>query len=255
MRHIPRPKGWRNKQAVLLAVATMFTGGLGAYFTVKTAGEIDHTHWLAATITAAAAVGFVVCAVAATLMLAGRGSLRASFGSAGTTFLPTPVTKWTALVAASLIVGPVLYMTYGSRVTDDLPALAGKDYGRLLVMVIAGAVLLIVITRRSLSGRRPMLTISADGIEFDDLATRFTIDWDDITDIVGHIPKRRYFRPVVFERTCGTLLAVNNASSYVPGGRALFWLIRFYWLHPTHRSELATGAAIDRLTTDRITVD
>jgi hypothetical protein len=233
----------------------MFTGGLGALFTVKTIGEIENTHWLAATITAAAAAGFLICAAAATLMLAGRGSLRASYGSAGTTFLPPPVTKWTALIAASLIVGPVLYMTYGSRVTDDLPALAGKDYGRLLVMVIGGVVLLIVIARRSLSGRRPVLTISADGIEFDDLSTRYTIDWDDITDIVGHLPKRRYFRPIVFERKSGPLLAINNASSYVPGGRALFWLIRFYWLHPAHRSELASGAAIDRLMTDRITVD
>lgn len=255
MKHLPRPEGWWNKQAALLGVAVMFTGGLGAFFTVKTVGEIEHTHWMAVTITAAAAVGFLICAVAATLMVAGRGSLRASFGSAGTTFLPPPVTKWVALVAVSLIVAPALYMTYGSRVADDLPELSGKDYGRLLVMVVAGVVLLIVTARRSLSGRRPVLTISADGIEFDDLSTRFTIDWDDVTDIVGHLPKRRYFRPVVFERKSGPLLAINNASSYVPGGRALFWLIRFYWLHPAHRSELATGAAIDRLTTDRITVD
>ncbi len=255
MKQLPRPEGWWNRQAVLLVFALMFTGGLGAYFTVKTMGEIEHTHWMAATITAAAAVGALVCAVALTLMLTGNGTLRASFGSAGTTFLPPPATKWAAVLAACFIVGPVLYMLYGSRLTDDLPALNAKDTARLSVIAVAGAVLLVVVVRRSLSGRRPLLTISVEGIEYDDLSNHFVIAWDDVSNIVGRLPKGRHFRPVVFERHSGPPLAVNNASSYVPGGRPLFWLIRYYWLHPECRGELATGAAIDRMSTGRISVD
>lgn len=255
MKQLPRPKGWWNRQAFLLVFGLMFTGGLGAFFTVKTVSGLEHTHWMAATITAAAAIGLLICAASVTLMLTGKSTLRASFGSAGTTFLPPPVAKWAAVVAVCFIVGPMLYMLYGSHVSDDLPALSTKDYVRLSLIVVACVVLLVVVIRRSLSSHRPLLTISMQGIEYDDLATRFTIDWDDITDIVGHLPKSRRFRPVVFERQSGPPLSINNAPSYVPGGRALFWLIRYYWLHPTRRGELATGAAIDRLVTERITVD
>jgi len=255
MKQLPRPKGWWNKHAILLTFALVFTGGLGVHFAVKTAGELERTHWMAATITAIATVASLVCAGAATLILTGNGTLRASFGSAGTTFLPPPATKWTAVLAACFIVGPLLYMIYGSRLTDDLPALSTKDCVRLSMIAVAGVVLLVATVRRWLSDRRPLLTLSEGGIEYDDLFNRFVIGWDDINDIVGNPPKGRYFRPVVFERRSGPPLAVNNASSYVPGGRALFWLIRYYWLHPAQRGELATGAAIDRLVTDRITVD
>ncbi len=218
MKRLPRPKGWWNRQAVLLVFALMFTGGLGAFFTVKTVGGLERTHWMAATITAAAAIGLLVCAVAVTLTLTGGGTLRASFGSAGTTFLPPPVAKWSAVFAVCFIVGPVLYMVYGSHVTDDLPAPVPKDYVRMSLIAVACVVLLVVIIRRSLSGNRPMLTISAEGIEYDDLMTRFTIDWDDIADITGHLPKGRRFRPVVFERKSGP--PSNDQNLWMSLGRA-----------------------------------
>lgn len=254
MNQLPRPEGWGRRISVLVFAVALF-GGLGALFAGKTAGEIENTHWMAAVITGAASTSLLLMAVAGTLMLAGHGTLRASFTTTGTTLLPAPVAKWFAMVAISFVVAPVLYMVYSSQLTDDLPALNSKDYFRLPVMVVGGVMMLVVLARRAYSDRRPALKISAEGIDYDDLSTQYTLGWDDIADIVGSLPKRKMFRPVVFERKSGPPLVINNASTYVPGGRALFWLIRYYWLHPDHRSELATGAAIERLSTDRITVD
>ena len=40
---------------------------------------------------------------------------------------------------------------------------------------------------------------------------------------------------------------ISVADIYVPGGVALYWLVRHYWRHPEDRTELVDTRAKERL--------
>lgn len=250
MSDLPTPEGW-NKRLFVFVVALVFAGGGGAYFAFKTVVEAEHTHWMAAVITTAAAVTLLIIAIGIALLLAGRVRLRASFDSTtGTTLRPAPVNRWLAVIAICMITGPSLYLIYGARVQDDLGTVTSRDRGRLPLLVIGGVVVLVLMIWNRRRGQ-PTLRISAGGVDYNDVSTRFAVSWDEVVDIVGFVPKRRNFRPVVFECKDGPPAVINNAAAYAPGGVALFWTIRHYWLNPQDRPELANGLAIERLTAER----
>jgi hypothetical protein len=43
-------------------------------------------------------------------------------------------------------------------------------------------------------------------------------------------------KPVVFNMTDGSVLAINGADSYRPGGAALYWMVRYYFRNPGKRA-------------------
>lgn len=112
-----------------------------------------------------------------------------------------------------------------------------------------------VLVFRNVKRGRPALTLAAEGVDYLDASVKFTVSWDEVTDIVGIAPKGKTFRPVVFERKDGPPVVIANAAARSPGGRALFWMIRHYWLHRAVGAELVNGVAVERLTSGRFAAE
>jgi hypothetical protein len=246
---LPKPQGW-NTRVRRYGSILVITGSGGAYFVYKTVRAAEHTHWLASAVTAAAAVAFLVPAVSIGLSLAGRGRLRASFDATGTTLLVAAVARWLGVWFASVSVGTVLYLLFGSHMHDDLPDVRFRSIGWLGAVLVGGVLGLGLVIRAS-RRERPALRLCADGVILHDAVVRYTVSWDEIRDITGVVPQGKSLRPIVFERGDGAPAVVGNAALYAPGGVALFWMIRHYWRHPHERAELANGVAIERLRAGR----
>lgn len=117
-------------------------------------------------------------------------------------------------------------------------------------MLLVCGVVGLDLTVRSARRGRPVLRLSPDGTW-----GRFTNNWVEVTDIVGVAPRGKAFRPVVLERKDGAPAVINNAAAWSPGGRALFRMIRHYWLHREDRAELVNGVAVERLTAGRFAAE
>ena len=125
---------------------------------------------------------------------------------------------------------------------------------RRFVVIGAGAVGVGLVLRAA-RRPRPALRLSADGVDFHDAVTQFTLSWDEIENISGVAIGTRGFRPVVFESGGAEPSVIGSAALYVPGGVALFWMIRHYWRHPGERGDLSNGVAIERLKSRRFVAE
>lgn len=252
MNDLPTPQGWNTRVRANGSILVI-TGSGGAYFVYMTVRAAEHTHWLASAVTAAAAVALLLGAVSIALPLAGRGRLRASFDATGSTLLAAAVVRWLGVWFSSVIVGTVLYLSFGSHMRDDLPDVRFRSIGWLAIVLVAAVVGLGLVIRAS-RRERPALRLCADGVVFHDAVVRFTVSWDEIRDITGVVPQGKGQRPIAFERRDGAPAIIANAALYAPGGVALFWMIRHYWHHPRERAELTNGVAIERLKAGRFRV-
>ena len=81
--------------------------------------------------------------------------------------------------------------------------------------------------------------------------------WDDVLDVLDFIPWQDPSTPptasapqtpIVFVMRDRSLQVLPSGVAYAPNGRAVFWMVRNYWLHPEERAELLNGVAIGRLT-------
>lgn len=251
MTDLPAPEGWKNR-FLLYGFGLLVMGSLGLFFAHKTVLAVQRTHWLAATICLAVVVISLIIEAGIVWVMMGRAKLRASVGTGGTTLRPAPVAKYLVALMVTIVVGSGLFLMFGSQVQDDLAATA-RDRGKIVALLV-GSLLGLGFMVRTRRRPAPILRLSADGVEFSDTYTTFTLAWDEIRDITGCAPKGKTYRPVVFEVHADAPPAViNNASAWAPDGAALFWLIRHYWLHREDRAELSNGVAIERLTDGRVT--
>jgi hypothetical protein len=104
MTDLPTPAGWKRRY-LLFGCTLAATAAAGVYFTGKTVRAAEHTHWVAAVITAAAALVSLIIAVAVVFVLVDRVRLRASNDATGTTLRPAPVAAWQVLMFTAIIVG------------------------------------------------------------------------------------------------------------------------------------------------------
>ncbi|MHA7664093.1 hypothetical protein [Mycolicibacterium sp. HS_4_1] len=248
---LPAPEGWKNR-FLLYSIGLLVMGSLGLFFAYKTVLAVQRTHWIAATICLAVVVISLIIEAGIVWVMTGHAKLRASVDADGTTLRPGPVSKYLVALMVTIIVGSGLFLMFGSQLHDDLPATA-RDRGKIIALLVCSLLGLGFMAR---TRRRPgpMLRLSADGVEFSDTYTTFTLAWDEIRDITGCAPKGKTYRPVVFEVHADAPPAViNNASAWAPDGAALFWLIRHYWRHREDRGELSNGVAIERLSDRRVT--
>lgn len=253
MTDLPTPDGWKNR-LVLYSVGLIVMGSLGLFFAYKTVLAIQRTHWLAATICLAAVVVSLIIVAGIAWVMMGRTKLRASVDAGGTTLSPAPMSKYFVVLLVAMIVGCGLFLMLGSQVQDDLPATA-RDRGKVIALLV-GSVLGLGLMARARRKSAPILRLSADGVDFTDSYTTFTLAWNEIRDITGTAPRSKTYRPVVFEvHREAPPAVINNASAWAPDGAALFWLIRHYWRHSQDRGELSNGIAIERLTSGSITAE
>lgn len=71
--------------------------------------------------------------------------------------------------------------------------------------------------------------------------------WDEVTDVSDTAPDRpQAIYPLVITTDDGERHSIDNSAMYTRDGRTLYEFVRFYWLHPERRSELADGRALER---------
>lgn len=99
------------------------------------------------------------------------------------------------------------------------------------------------------------LNLSPDGFYAQEKPVK-TGRWDDVLDILDFVPwadpalaptPNAPLTPIVFVMRDRSLQMLPSGSGYAPNGRAVFWMVRNYWLHPEERAELLNGVALNRL--------
>lgn len=180
--------------------------------------------------------------------------LRGRYDENGTTLDALPAGPWIIVMCGALSLGIGMYLLYSARVHDDWPSPSTRDAGRLIALAVVSVLCAAMLLWNMRKGK-PVLTLSPSGIDyrFPGECT-FTISWDHVVDITSApLTKRgKGTRPIVFALADGTLAAIAHASTWAPGGTALYWLCRHYWRHPADRGELVNGVALERLACERI---
>jgi len=71
--------------------------------------------------------------------------------------------------------------------------------------------------------------------------------WDEVTDVSDTAPDRpQAIYPLVITTDDGEQHSIDNSAMYTREGRTLYEFVRFYWLHPELRVELADERAVER---------
>ncbi|GAA2401259.1 hypothetical protein [Mycolicibacterium llatzerense] len=251
---LPKPDGWSNRYLLVGVGGTVVAAGFG-FFGYKTVIAAGATHWLAMIIALCGTVAFGIMTAAVIVRVTAATKLRGRYDEKGTTFDAVPAGLWIIVMCGALSLGIGLYLLYSARVHADWPSPSTRDTGRLTALAVVSVLCAAMLLWNMRKGK-PALALSPDGIDyrFPGECT-FTVSWDDIVDITGvPLTKRgKGTRPIVFVRADGTRVAIAHASTWVPGGTALYWLCRHYWRYPADRCELVNGVALDRLTGARIT--
>lgn len=196
----------------------------------------------------ALAACFVLVVIALQLVRRGLTSLRAEHDSTGTTILPDR--RFTTFVIVGLILGTVSMLTIAIALplrAFDIPLSPGMQTFSPFVAgfgALAGFVGLVVGWRRGGVG---YVDVTTDGVEIANIAYTESVDWNDIADVRASADSKKTRKAVVLVRRDGTEKIIDGADIYVPGGSALYWMVRHYWQHPDNRSELTDGRAIQRL--------
>jgi hypothetical protein len=194
------------------------------------------------------AMGFVLVIAALHGMGRGSTSLRTEHDQSGTTFCPDR--RFSTLVVASLML-----VTLGMGMIAvalplgalDVPMSAGMRTFSPFVAgfgALVGAVGLAVGWRRGGIG---YVHLGLEGIEIANIAYTESVDWQDITDVRDTAETKKTRRAVVLVLRDGHEKLIDGADIYVPGGAALYWMVRHYWRSPGDRAELTDGSAVTRI--------
>jgi hypothetical protein len=130
----------------------------------------------------------------------------------------------------------------------DIPVPRNDE--RYFVIVCAAGALVGVFSVRQMIMRRgtSYLRLTVDGVETGNTVTSAQRSWDEVTDVADRPRKGRKSTGTTYITTADGHTRVLPSDWYTPGGHALREFVRFYWRHPEHRTELADGRAVERLT-------
>lgn len=209
---------------------------------------VIHGSYLTAVVAFGPAAFVVSMLVAVALVLAGRTTPRTTADTTGFTVLPDR--RFTVLVLAGIIA----FIPSGTLFTVLAPLgridLALNTGMRILGPIAAGIVTLIGIAGLIVARRRGEVghvKLTPAMVENADILSTRLFEWDDIDDVADHATTRKAPRAVVLRLRDGREEVISMADAYLPGGAALYWLVRHYWRHPQDRTELADGRAAQRL--------
>ncbi|MEZ0342459.1 hypothetical protein ACAG25_21060 [Mycobacterium sp. pV006] len=201
-------------------------------------------------------VFIVSMGVAVAMVRAGRMPPRTTADATG--FWVAPDRRFTITV----FIGIVAFIPSGVLFTFlvplgwiDLPLNAGMRifgsiaFGMVTFIGIAG---LIVAGRRGEAGH---VKLTPAMVENTDILSTRLFEWDDIDDVADHATTRKAHRAVVLRLRDGREEIISMADVYLPGGAALYWLVRHYWRHPEDRAELADGRVAQRLREGRFDLE
>lgn len=244
---LPEPPGWRGGRrflglAVTLAVVASVT------FIYLGATAATHGNYLTTFVMVAFVIVLLTFMLGISLAGLGRTTARTTSDATGFTVWPDRRFGIIMLVGAVVFIpGGLLFAVFAPFGAIELP---DSHWLRGTVPVAAGfAVLtnitgLITVWRRGGIGH---IKLTPGVIENADVLETRVFDWDDVVNVADHAESKKARRAVVLRLRNGHEEIITIADIYLPRGAALYWLVRHYWRHPEHRTELVDGRAAERL--------
>lgn len=192
---------------------------------------------------------FTLCLIA-TLVLARVSRVTPRIASDADSLLARPDQRIDVLLIVANSGAFVAMATYAVCAPMDMIVIAvPRDDERYFVIACAigipiGLVTLAQILRR---GGSSYIRVSIDGLELGNTVTTVARTWDHVTNIADRGEKARSSTGATYVRTADGHTRAVPTDWYTSRGRAIRELMRFYWLHPDARHELAEGLAVGRL--------
>jgi hypothetical protein len=252
---LPEPSGWRGGRAVF---AWALLGGLAivALILYWGAAALIRGHYL----TTVVALGWALFPAAILAAIArasfGRVSVRAHYDSTGTTLLPD---RWLSILFITglvvLIPSGVLFVILAPSGTLDIPMSRGMQIFAPVLMAAAVLVAVLGLISAWRRGGIGYLKVTPAGVETANIVSTKSVGWDEIVDVKDSSEEKKTRRAIVLCLRDGSEAFVESANLYVPGGVALYWMVRHYWRNGADRSELADRRSLDRLRDEQFVAD
>ena len=256
---LPKPEGWRPQVLLIVAAAVVVPVFFGMTLWWVIASLVNGQY--ASTVVAVGALlvllGF---ALAVTVTKAGLIEPSRDFDDVGTyVFIDQMVGLIMLATAILMIPTAVLFLIFYFSGAIVPPHTRKGDAPLIVCAVLAliGAFTMIKGYRRRTMGQ---VRLTAKGFRVYESGKEFGGKWADVENVTSAPPRartrsERKVKPVVFTMTDGSVLAINGADSYTPGGQALYWMVRYYWRNPDERDELIDGRALRRVSDERFPTD
>ena len=182
-------------------------------------------------------------------VIPGNVAPRVDVGDEGTTFWPDRSIEIPMQIAMlGGVTASAVYTIFAPAGKVAIPIPPAMRYS---VPFTAGVFLLFVVPllwRNFRRGSMKYIRLSPSGFELEEGWRSHSGDWDKVKDVTDAAPGQRASTsgPIVFVMSDESTPTIS-ASGMTPDGKALRDLVRFYWLHPESRAELADGRAVERL--------
>jgi hypothetical protein len=195
------------------------------------------------------ALGFVGIESALVLTLAGKVKPRIAVIDRETTIRPDlTVDRLLSSATVAVVVAVAVYAVFSLRNQIDIPLPYGSQ--RMWSIAAIGIALTGFANLWSLfrRGGNSFLRLSPDGFEFGQGVSSVRGEWNDVVDFADRrVGKARPVRGTLFVEFGDGRVRTQAIDSYTPKGEALRRLVRYYWINPDKRDELATGRTVERL--------
>ena len=248
--NLPEPANWSETGRVSLAVRLGLTVALMYVIFEGGRALVAGSYLTTAVWFGTFSLAFVITAM---LVMAATARVTARTSTDATGFTVWPDKRLAAAYFAGLTVtapAALLFAILLPRGMIDIPMSRGLQifsppalYALCLISVIG----LISGVRRKGVG---YLKFTPAMIEIADVLRTRLLEWDDVVDVRDHASNTKANRAgpsVVLCLRDGSEQVIGGLNLYVPGGAALYWLVRHYWKHPEDRGELVDDRALQRL--------
>lgn len=254
---LPRPQHWRDKLGVLI-VGLIFFGGIGALCVMWAVVVLIRGEYLTAIVMAGFAVFLLNMVLAMGLTQFGRVSIHGRVESGGTELRVDRVfERLVSIAIIALIPSGIVFVCFAPIGRIDIPLNRGAQIFFPLGVAFMVYWSLLLLCRAKARGGWGYLRLTPDRFELVNVFhTAASGSWDDVIDVTDKAPPDNRGRfPAVMIMKDRPPEVINGLDGYTPRGRALYWMIRHYWLHPENRTELTNGEALDRLRAEDFEVE
>jgi hypothetical protein len=183
------------------------------------------------------------------MVMSGKVSARAQYDDRETTIRPRRALDW--LTKGGTLTGYVAmaaYAIFTPMGKIDIPQPPG-NHQYLWYAAAGGAIWGIVdLWRTFRRGGVSFVRLSPSGFAMSQGSSSMGGEWDDVTDIADRRPgKSPPLRGMLFVLFGDGRVRGQVVDSYTPGGDAMRRWVRYYWINPERRDELADARAVERL--------
>jgi hypothetical protein len=237
------------KKSLLSVLFFTVVSGLIVLCLVTAVDSVGRREYATAVVVVGIALAFAGVETALVLVLRGTVKPRIDVSDQETTIRPDLVVDRLLLWATIAgVVAIAVYAIFALQGKIDLPLPYGSQ--RMWSIAAIGLTLTGIANLLSLfkRGGNSFQRLTPRGFELGQGVSSARGDWDDVLDITDRRPgKTPPLRATLFLKMSDGKIRTQAIDSYTPGGEALRRLVRYYWINPGRRDELADDRAAARL--------